>query len=108
LTYFAGDPMFEPEQPTTAGERLMYALGQLYRLWYRGELDVAPINFDIEDLARIIGVARDIEFVSSGLNCRAYHFPSEVLVVQSEDEFPWSLLDLDTWALLAEVEELDE
>lgn len=55
-----------PEKSLTPGERLFYALGQLYRLWRQGALDVAPIDFDIRDLARIIGVAGDIEFISDG------------------------------------------
>lgn len=52
----------EPE-PTPA-ERLFYALGQLYRRWHRGELDVSPHDFDVLELARTIGVSRDIEMVS--------------------------------------------
>ena len=104
----AADPTpFEAEPPITPGERLLFALGQLYRLWRAGELDVAPGDFDIDDLARIIGVARDIEFVTSHPHGRAYHFDSEVLTVQSAEEFPWTLLDLDTWALLAEAAERD-
>lgn len=82
----------------TSGERLLYALGQLYLLWHRGELPVAPRDFDIEDLARIIGVARDIEFTSEGPLGRSVHFPSEVLLIDGRQRFPWRLFDLDGWA----------
>jgi hypothetical protein len=82
----------------TPGERLLYTLGQLYLLWHRGELDVAPREFDIEDLARIIGVGRDIEFVSDGPVGRSYHMPGEVLLVDEGQRFPWRLLSLDGWA----------
>jgi hypothetical protein len=84
----------------TPGERLLYALGQLYLLWYRGELPVEPRAFDIEDLARIIGVARDVEFTSDGPLGRSFHFPSEVLLADGSRRFPWRLFDLDGWAHL--------
>ena len=89
----------EHERPAP-GERLFYALGQLYRLWRRGELDVRPINFDVTDLARIIGVAGDIEFVSEDLLGVHYHFPGEVLVVDEPpgSDFPWRLRDTWEWA----------
>lgn len=51
------------EKPITPGERLLYALGQLAALWKRGELPVPPAAFDADDVARIIGVSQDIEFV---------------------------------------------
>lgn len=86
----------------TPGERLLYSLGQLYALWYRGELDVAPQDFDVEDLARIIGVARDIELVSDGEFGRSYHFAGEVLLVDDERQFPWRLLDVKAWAWLTD------
>lgn len=84
----------------TPGERLLYALGQLFLLWHRGELSVEPRDFDVEDLARIIGVARDIEFSSDARFGRCFHFPSEVLLVDGAQRFPWSLLSLDSWASL--------
>src|ERR1039458_246716 len=80
------------EKPPTPGERLVYALGQLYWLWRQGALDVAPADFDIEDVARIVGVARDIEFVSDCPTGCCYHFPAEVLVVDDHD-FPWRLME---------------
>jgi hypothetical protein len=30
------------------------------------------------------------------------------VVVQGEDEYPWSLLDLDTWTVFAELSELED
>lgn len=90
------------EAAPTPGERLFYALGQLYALWHRGQLDVAPADMDIEDLARIIGVWRDCEFVNEGPLGRSYHFPGEVLVVNTWVPFPWELIDVETWAGLAE------
>lgn len=90
----------------TPGERLLYALGQLYRMSRRGELAVPPRQFDVLGLARIIGVARDIEFVSECEQGIAVHFPSEVLVL-TEAEFPWALHDLDTFAMLEETAALN-
>lgn len=87
----------------------MFALGQLYLLWHRRQLDVRPAAFDIEDLARIIGVARDIEFVSHRPGARrSYHFVGEVLLVDADEDFPWRLLDLDTCGLLMEAAALGE
>lgn len=81
------------EQALTPGERLLYALGQLYRLHHRGQLPVEPAAFDIEDLARIIGVWPEVEFsVEDGFGLR-YHLPGEVLSVEPERSFPWRLLD---------------
>jgi hypothetical protein len=82
----------------TPGERLLYALGQLYRRSRYGDLDVDPDDFDIEDLARIIGVWRDVEFVQDDEGGRSYHFPSEVLCVAPGFVFPWYLLDIWAWA----------
>ena len=90
----AEDPALAP------GERLFYALGQLYKLWRRDQLGVHPLDFDVWDLASIIGVRGDVEFVSEdGLGAR-YHFPGEVLVIERhpDTDFPWLLLDTWDWA----------
>lgn len=82
----------------TPGERLLYALGQLHRLHRRRRLPFDPRAFDLEDLARVIGVADDVEFVTvdrAGTNC---HFPGEVLHVHPEQPFPWRLLGVWEWA----------
>lgn len=93
------------EQPPTPAEHLLYALGQLYRLWYRGALGVAPAALDVLVVARFIGVSRDVEMVTESLDATAYHFHEEVLVAFRGDlHFPWWLLTLDDWALLAELE----
>jgi hypothetical protein len=99
----AGLPAEEPAP--RPGERLFYMLGQLYRLWRSGELDVRPIDFDVRDLARIIGVAGDIEFVSEDELGVHYHFAGEVLVVYESPytDFPWRLLDAWEWAAEQEV-----
>lgn len=90
----------------TPGERLLYALGQLYLLHHQGELPVPPAAFDIEDLARIIGVWPELEFAVHDRFGARYYFPGEVLFVNPEQTFHWRLLgvwefaaarDLDAW-----------
>lgn len=39
------------EREPTPAERIFYALGQLYRLYRHGALNVRPIDFDVWDLA---------------------------------------------------------
>lgn len=96
------------EAAPTPGERLLYALGQLFALWYRGELArVKPSDFDIEDLARIIGVWRDVELAIESPFGYSYHFPGEVLDVDNRLPFPWRLVDFATWAELLWRAELD-
>ena len=94
----ASPPKQAPEP--MPGERLFYALGQLYKLWRRGQLDVEPLRFDVWDLAGIIGVRGDIEFISEDQLGAHYHFPGEVLVIQERpgSDFPWRLLDTWEWA----------
>jgi hypothetical protein len=96
------------DDDATPGERLLYTLGQLYALSHRGELDVAPRDFDVLDLARILGVTHHLEFVTDGAQGVSLHFGDEVLVVAVTDPFPWRLLDLDTWALLEDAAALAE
>jgi hypothetical protein len=43
----------------TPAEHLLYALGQLYRLHRAGELPVRLAEFDVVELARIIGFSRE-------------------------------------------------
>lgn len=88
----------------TPGERLLYALGQLYRLSRRGELEVQPADFDVWDLTGIIGVRGDIEFISEDRGSSRWHFASEVLHVDLQREFPWRLLSMWEWADEAEGE----
>lgn len=92
-TSFARDDALRGETPTP-GERLLYALGQLYRLSKRGELDVRPADFDVWDLAGIIGVRGDIEFISEDPHGAHWHFAAEVLHIELRREFPWRLLTM--------------
>lgn len=93
----------EPE-PTSV-ERLFYALGQLYRCWHNGELALHPHNFDVWELARIIGVSRDIEMVTEEPYASAYHFDNAVLAVLPTERFPWVIWGVERWAFYAELEE---
>lgn len=97
----AGD---EGEQPPTPGERL-YALGQLFRLYRRGELDVLPARFDVWDLAGIIGVRGDIEFISQDRRGSHWHFADEVLDIDCDAQFPWRLLTVWEWTAEADSSE---
>jgi hypothetical protein len=101
----AGETPPEGEPALAPGERLFYTLGQLYKLWRRGQLDVAPIRFDVWDLAGIIGVRCEVEFISEDQLGTHYHFPGEVLVVweRPDSDFPWRLLDTWEWAAEQEV-----
>lgn len=96
----AGDPAEADEREPTPGERLFYALGQLYRLYRHGALNVRPMDFDVWDLAGIIGVRGDIEFVSADQLGAHYHFADEVLQVgeRPDSDFPWRLLGVWDWA----------
>jgi hypothetical protein len=61
------------------GERLLHALGQLHRLHLCGRLPVHPSEFDIEDVARIVGVWPQLELVLADDDGTRYHFAGEVL-----------------------------
>jgi hypothetical protein len=96
----------DEEFPPTPGEGLLYALGQLHRLYRAGRLPVSPTVLDVEDVARVVGVAGQLEFVGENrLGCH-YHFPTEVLTFNSEDPFPWRLLDDWDWAADQELNSL--
>jgi hypothetical protein len=80
------DEPFEHEQPLTTpvpspSERLLHALGQLHRLYLCGRLPAHPSEFDVEDIARIVGVLPDLEFVVSDDDGARYHFAGEVLFI---------------------------
>ena len=83
------------------GERLFFALGQLYSRWSADRSRTHPRDIDVEDLARVLGVWNEVEFVrESEASDRLtwLHFPSEVLVIDRDREFPWRLLDAWEWA----------
>src|SRR3954452_15270728 len=93
-------PQDEREEPDpTPAERLLYALRQLYRLSLRGELPIAPAAFDIEDLARIIGVLPELALTTEHEDrSRSHHFVGEVLLAEPTATFPWRLLTPEEWA----------
>lgn len=86
------------------GERLLYALGQLHRLWRQGQLPVRPDVFDIEDVARVVGVSGQLEMVTTDAKGKIYHFPGEVLVVRQGERFPWRLASVEEWAAAQDAE----
>ena len=88
----------------TPGERLLYALGQLYRQWHVRATLTPPDEVDVEAVAKMLGVWTDIEFVQDeeeggdGEMAQHLHFAGEVLTVDRRREFPWLLLDMWEWA----------
>ena len=90
-----------PGEPTP-GERLLYALGQLFKQWHIRATLTPPDEVDVEAVAKMLDVWSDVEFVQDGEGgdepVRHLHFPSEVLVVDRRREFPWQLLDVWEWA----------
>lgn len=94
----------QSDEPPTDGQRLLYALGQLFRLHRAGELPTCPADFEIPDLARIIGVP--VEFVTDGPQGVSFHLAREVLVLDPSQAFPWALMTLGEWAMVEEVIEL--
>jgi hypothetical protein len=72
------------ERVATPGERLLHALGQLYRLHLCGRLPAHPSEFGVEDLARIAGVWTDLELVVADADGTRYHFAGEVLCVSTQ------------------------
>ena len=93
-----------PEQVTdsTPGERLFYALGQLYRRWRADPArSVPPHRLNIEAVARMRWVCAHIEYVQEGEHEEKgivfLHLPSEVLLIDYRREFPWRLLSVEEW-----------
>ena len=100
---FGPDPIVfgesdDENRAPTPGERVLYALGQLYRLHLGGRLPVHPSAFDVEDVVRILGLTSALEFVSEDRHGQHYHFPAEVLYVNFAQPFPWRLLGVWEWA----------
>jgi hypothetical protein len=94
------------DEAPSPGERLLYALGQLYRLFRRGELAVHPADVDIPRMARLIGVLPSLEYVQENRTGRHYHFCDEVLHADPTREFPWRLLSIWEWADQQELDAL--
>ncbi len=86
----------------TPGERLLYALGQLYRQWHVRATLTPPGEVDVEAVAKMLGVWSGVEFVQEGEGedepALHLHFAGEVLIVDRRREFPWTLLDVWEWA----------
>lgn len=83
------------------GERLLYTLGQIYRRWHTGKSLVCPWSVDVEELARILGLWSEVEFSQEDETAKGIvylHFPTEVLVIDCSQQFPWRLLDTWEWA----------
>jgi len=100
------DDADEVRAEPTPGERLFYALGQVYRRWHTGQALVCPWRLDVEELARLLGLWSDVEFAQEDETAKGInylHFPAEVLVVDREQQFPWRLID--TWEWAAEQEQ---
>ena len=95
-----------PDEPTP-GERLLYVLGQLYRRWRTGTGRTSPHEVDVEALARMLGLWSEIEFVqdSEGGGERYIHFPTDVLVIDDQQDFPWRLLSIWEWGRQQELKE---
>lgn len=90
-----------PGEPTP-GERLLYALGQLYKQWHRRSTLTPPHEVDVEAVARMLGIWPEVEFLQDGEDeeepAQYLHLPGEVLVIDSRREFPWQLLSDSEWA----------
>jgi hypothetical protein len=91
----------EPGEPTP-GERLLYALGQLFKQWHVRATLTPPHEVDVVDVAKMLGVWGEVEFAQDGEDedepALYLHFPSEVLVIDPREEFPWRLLGDFEWA----------
>lgn len=92
------DPDDTADLGPTPGERVLFALAQLYRLHRTGKLPVHPSAFDIEDLARVVGVGDEYEFATEDKLGQHYHFRSEVLSSDPSQLFPWRLRGSWEWA----------
>ncbi len=86
-------------QPTP-GERLLYALGQLYRQWRVRATLTPPGEVDVMAVAKMLDVWRDVEFVQDDDDepTQHVHFAGEVLIIDCRREFPWQLLSDFEWA----------
>ncbi len=100
---FGSDSLFDEEEadedrPLTPGERVFYALGQLHRLHLAGRYPVHPKRVVVKDVARIVGAAGELEFITEDHRGQHFHFPTEVLEVNNARPFPWRLLTAWDWA----------
>jgi hypothetical protein len=56
----------EPGEPTP-GERLLYALGQLFKQWRVRSTLTPPQEVDVEAVARMLGVWGEVEFAPKAI-----------------------------------------
>ena len=84
----------------TPGERLFYALGQLYRQYRVRATLTPPQEVDVEAVAKMLGIWTEVEFVQEGddENEEYLHLPAEVLFIDRRQAFPWQLMDPIEWA----------
>lgn len=82
----------------TAGERVLFALAQLYRLHRTGKLPFHPSAFDVADLVHVVGVGDEYEFATEDKLGQHYHFRREVLSSDPSLLFPWRLRGIWEWA----------
>jgi hypothetical protein len=91
----------EPSEPTP-GERLIYALGQLFRQWHDRATLTPPQEVDVEGVAKMLGIWGEVEFAQDGDDedepVWYLHLPAEVLVIDPREDFPWRLLGDFEWA----------
>jgi len=97
----------EPGEPTP-GERLIYALGQLFKQWHVRASLTPPHEVDVEAVARMLGVWGEVEFIQDDEDepAQYLHFPEEVVVIDCREEYPWRLLTPFEWAEEMECNEL--
>jgi len=99
----------EPGEPTP-GERLLYALGQLFKQWHVRATLTPPDEVDVVEVAKMLGIWGEVEFVQDGEDedklAQYLHFAREVLVIDPRrEEFPWRLLTDFEWASEQQVKE---
>jgi hypothetical protein len=82
----------------TSGEQLFDCLRQLYCRWHTGKSETPPSDVNVERFARLLDVWRAVEFTQGEGEVVFLHFPSEVLIIDARQEFPWRLLSAWEWA----------
>ncbi len=93
-------PGADARDEPTPGERLLYALGQLYRQYRVRATLTRPQEVDVVAIARMLGIWTEVEFVQDGEDEdeEYVHLPAEVLLIDRRQEFPWQLMDPFEWA----------
>jgi hypothetical protein len=93
-------PRTDTRGEPTPGERLLYALGQLYRQYRVRATLTPPCEVDVEAVARMLAIWSDVEFIQQGEDEgeEYLHLPAEVLLIDRRQAFPWQLMDPFEWA----------